>query len=169
MLLRRLMSIPLCPRRSSSVHRAFIKTLKSSHAAQIDQLARKERGNNLMQIGMIGLGKMGINMARRLLRGGHEVFAYNRTPDRIKEISGEGAKGAYSIEELVKMLKSPRLFWVMGPAGKPVDEIIGRLQPLLEHGDIIIDGGNSFYKDDIRHEEELKPYGIRNFHTVIPH
>ncbi len=120
----------------------------------------KERRNNLMQIGMIGLGKMGINMARRLLRGGHEVFTYNRTPDRIKEISAEGAKGAYSIEELVKMLNPPRIIWLMVPAGKPVDEIIGRLQPLLERGDIIIDGGNSFYKDDIRHEEELKPYGI---------
>ena len=113
-----------------------------------------------MQIGMIGLGRMGMNMARRLLKGGQKVIAYNRTPDRVKEIIKEGAKGAYSLEELVKELTPPRITWLMLPAGKPVDEHIKELQGLLEKGDIIIDGGNSFYKDDIRHEQELRPYGI---------
>ncbi|MCC6543737.1 MAG: decarboxylating 6-phosphogluconate dehydrogenase [Nitrospirae bacterium] len=113
-----------------------------------------------MHIGMIGLGKMGMNMARRLLVGGHKVTAYNRTPERINEIEKEGVIGAYTLEEMITTLPAPRTVWLMVPAGKPVDEFIGRLQPLLERGDIIIDGGNSFYKDDIRHEAELKPYGI---------
>lgn len=113
-----------------------------------------------MQIGLIGLGRMGMNMARRLLQGGHEVVAYNRTPDRVDEIVKEGAKGVYSIEYLARTLTPPRVLWLMLPAGKPVDEHIGRLQPLISKGDIIIDGGNSFYKDDIRHEKELKSSGI---------
>lgn len=103
---------------------------------------------------------MGMNMARRLIRGGHEVVAYNRTTDRVDEIVKEGATGAYSLEELVKALTPPRILWLMLPAGKPVDEHIGRLQPLLSKGDILIDGGNSFYKDDLRHEEDLRPSGI---------
>lgn len=113
-----------------------------------------------MQIGMIGLGRMGMNMARRLLKGGHKVIAYNRTPDKTKEIVKEGAKGVYSLEEFVKTLKHPRVVWLMIPAGKPVDENIEALKSLLDRGDIIVEGGNSFYKDDIRHSEELKPLGI---------
>lgn len=113
-----------------------------------------------MHIGMIGLGKMGMNMARRLLSGGHNVTVYNRTQERINEIEKEGAMGAYTIENMITSLPAPRIVWLMVPAGKPVDEVIGKLQPLLERGDIIIEGGNSFYKDDIRHEAELKPYGI---------
>jgi 6-phosphogluconate dehydrogenase len=113
-----------------------------------------------MQIGMIGLGRMGMNMARRFLKGRHQVVAYNRTPDRVKEIAKEGVKGTSSLEELVERLKPPRPVWLMLPAGKPVDEHIERLRHLLEKGDILIEGGNSFYQDDIRHERELRPYGI---------
>jgi len=113
-----------------------------------------------MQIGMVGLGRMGMNMTRRLLKGRHKVIAYNRTPDRVKEIIKEGAKGAHSLEELVKKMAPPRSVWLMLPAGRPVDEHIKELQGLLDKDDIIIDGGNSFYKDDIRHEQELKPFGI---------
>lgn len=113
-----------------------------------------------MKIGIIGLGRMGMNMARRLLKGGHKVVAYNRTPDRVKEIVKAGARGAYSIEELVKKLIPPRIIWLMIPAGRPVDEHIDLLKGLLSRGDIIVDGGNSFYKDDLRHERELKPFGI---------
>lgn len=113
-----------------------------------------------MQIGLIGLGRMGMNMARRLLRGGHEVVAYNRTSERVDEIVKEGAKGAYSLEDLVKTLRSPRILWFMLPAGGPVDVHINRLRPLLNEGDIIIDGGNSYYKDDMRRAEELKSSGI---------
>jgi 6-phosphogluconate dehydrogenase len=113
-----------------------------------------------MQIGMIGLGRMGMNMVKRLLRGGHKVVAYNRTPDRVKEIVREGAKGAYSLEELTNKLTPPRPVWLMLPAGRPVDEHIEELRHLLDNGDIIIEGGNSFYKDDIRHEQELRLSGI---------
>ncbi len=114
-----------------------------------------------MQIGMIGLGRMGMNMVRRLLKGGQKVIAYNRTPDRVKEIIKEGARGAFSLEELVNKLNPPRIVWLMLPAGRPVDEQIKELRGLLEKGDIVVDGGNSYYKDDIRHEQELSAYGIQ--------
>lgn len=113
-----------------------------------------------MQIGMIGLGRMGMNMAIRLLRGGHKVVAYNRTPEKVDEIVKKGARGAYSFAKLVKILKPPRIVWLMLPAGKTTDEHIDQLRPLLEEGDILVEGGNSFYKDDLRHARELKPYGI---------
>lgn len=113
-----------------------------------------------MQIGMVGLGRMGMNMALRLLRGRQKVVAYNRTPEKVDEIAAQGAKGAYSLEDLVKSLKPPRAVWLMLPAGKPVDEHIGELRSLLSRGDIIVDGGNSFYKDDLRHSQELASSGI---------
>jgi 6-phosphogluconate dehydrogenase len=103
---------------------------------------------------------MGMNMARRLLKGRHKIVAYNRTPDRVREIVKEGADGAYSLEELVRKLKPPRLTWLMLPAGRPVDEHIEELQGLLAKGDILVEGGNSYYREDIRHEQELKPFGI---------
>jgi 6-phosphogluconate dehydrogenase len=103
---------------------------------------------------------MGMNMVRRLLKGGHQVVAYNRTPDRVKEIVKAGARGAYSIEELVKKLTPPRIVWLMLPTGRPVDEHIDTLKGLLSKGDIVVDGGNSFYKDDLRHDRELRSYGI---------
>ncbi len=113
-----------------------------------------------MQIGMAGLGRMGMNMATRLLRGGHEVVAYNRTADKVDEIVKEGAKGARSLEELVGKLTPPRFIWLMLPAGKTVDDHIDALRGLLQKGDTIIDGGNSMYKDDLRRSEALKPQEI---------
>lgn len=113
-----------------------------------------------MQIGMIGLGRMGMNMALRLLRGRHKVVAYNRTEEKVKELAKKGAKGAYTFEELVKALKPPRHIWIMLPAGMPVEDTISKLKGLLQKGDVIIDGGNSFYKDDIRREQQLRPLGI---------
>jgi 6-phosphogluconate dehydrogenase len=113
-----------------------------------------------MQIGMIGLGRMGMNMALRLLRGRHQVVAYNRSPEKVKELGKKGAQGAYTIEELVTFLKPPRNIWIMLPAGMPVDNTIAQLKALLRKGDTIIDGGNSYYKDDIRREQELRPHGI---------
>jgi len=113
-----------------------------------------------MQIGMIGLGRMGMNMAVRLLRGKHKVVAFNRTPDKVKEIAKKGASAAFSVEELASALKPPRSVWIMLPAGKPTDDMITSLLPLLKKGDTIIDGSNGFYKDDIRRAEELKKKGI---------
>ncbi len=113
-----------------------------------------------MQVGMVGLGRMGMNMALRLLKGRHRVVAYNRSPEKVKEIIKKGAKGAYSLKELVAALKPPRIVWLMLPAGRTTDEHIDELRPLLEKGDILVEGGNSLYKDDLRHARELKPYGI---------
>jgi 6-phosphogluconate dehydrogenase len=109
---------------------------------------------------MVGLGRMGMNMARRLLQGKHEVFAYNRTRSRTKELEKEGATGAYSLKELVKKLNQPRIVWLMLPAGGPTNESIDKLSGLLSKGDVLVDGGNTYYKDDIRHAEQIKPKGI---------
>jgi 6-phosphogluconate dehydrogenase len=113
-----------------------------------------------MQLGMVGLGRMGMNMARRLVRGGHQVIAYNRTPEKIRQIEQEGARGAYSPASLVNQLAPPRIIWLMLPAGSPVDEHLALFAKLLSPGDIIVDGGNTYYKDDIRRSAELKARGI---------
>ena len=113
-----------------------------------------------MQTAMIGLGRMGMNMARRLVQGGHEVIAYNRTPDKTGQLVKEGATGAYSISEVVERLSRPRIVWIMLPAGGVVDDHISELKDLLEPEDIIIDGGNSQYKDDILRAEMLAEKGI---------
>ncbi|MGA9262976.1 MAG: NAD(P)-binding domain-containing protein, partial [Desulfobacterales bacterium] len=97
-----------------------------------------------MKLAMIGLGRMGMNMARRLLTGGHQVVAYNRTPDKTEQMVAEGAEGAFALEEVTEKLDSPRIVWLMLPAGRVVDEHIDRLAPLLAKNDILIDGGNSF-------------------------
>ena len=113
-----------------------------------------------MQLGIAGLGKMGMNMARRLLKGKHKVVAYNRSSERTREISREGATGAYSLEEMVKMLTPPRVIWLMIPAGKPTDDEVVSLAGLLNKGDIVIDGGNSNYLDSMRHAQLLEAKGI---------
>ena len=109
-----------------------------------------------MQLGMIGLGKMGGNMSRRLIKAGHTVVGYNREEEITKGLAEEvGLVEAYSLEELVKKLDTPRALWMMIPAGAPVDSTIESLTDLLEPGDLIIDGGNSNFNDSIRHAEEL--------------
>jgi 6-phosphogluconate dehydrogenase len=113
-----------------------------------------------MEIGLIGLGKMGANMAERLLKGGHKVVGYDRDPQAVKRIVGQGNSGANSLDELVSKLKPPRVIWLMVPAGKPVDDTLGTLAPKLKEGDIVIDGGNSYYKDSQRRAEELAKKGI---------
>jgi 6-phosphogluconate dehydrogenase len=112
-----------------------------------------------MRIGMIGLGRMGANMVRRLIKGGHECVAYDNSADAVKAIAAQGAKGAKTLAELVDGLTGPRVVWVMVPASV-VDSVLAQLRPLLKKGDVIIDGGNSNYHDDIRRAEELQPAGI---------
>ena len=112
-----------------------------------------------MQLGMIGLGRMGSNMVRRLMRAGHECVVYDRNRESVTELAGKGATGAQSLQNFVKSLKAPRAVWLMVPAGV-VDSALGELTPLLESGDIVIDGGNSYYIDDIRRAKELAPHGI---------
>jgi len=113
-----------------------------------------------MRIGFIGLGRMGANMVRRLLRDGHEVVAYNRTPDKTREIATEGAEAAFSIEELVAKLAPPRAVWIMVPAGDPTETQIQELLLHLGPGDTIIDGGNTNFHDDIRRHARLKEHGV---------
>jgi 6-phosphogluconate dehydrogenase len=113
-----------------------------------------------MRIGFVGLGRMGGNMVRRLLRDGHEVVAYNRTPEKTKEIEGEGAIASFTIAELVEKLEKPRAVWIMVPAGDATEAQIDELMEHLEPGDTIIDGGNTNFHDDQRRHGELAAKGI---------
>ncbi len=113
-----------------------------------------------MELAMIGLGKMGLNMATRLARGGHRVIGYARTDATVHEAVRLGAEGAYTLEEAVSKIKTPRIIWLMIPAGKVTHETIEYLSTLLEQGDTVIDGGNSNYKDSGRHAAMLEPNGI---------
>ncbi len=108
-----------------------------------------------MQLAMIGLGRMGANMTERLLRGGHEVVAYDRDPAATQRAAEAGAASASSLDEVVQSLSAPRAIWIMVPAGDPVDETIQGLRPSLGPGDILLDGGNSFYKDTMRRAQDL--------------
>ena len=109
-----------------------------------------------MQLGMIGLGRMGANMGRRLLKAGHQCVVFDRSPKAVEELVKEKAAGASSLHDLVKKLDKPRAIWLMVPAGV-VDNTIADLLPYLEAGDTLIDGGNSYYVDDIRRAKELAP------------
>ena len=113
-----------------------------------------------MQLGMIGLGRMGANMVRRLLRDRHACVVYDRKPEAVAELASAGAEGAASLADLVRKLSKPRAVWLMVPAAV-VDSSIKDLLPLLEAGDVLIDGGNSYYVDDIRRAKELAAKGIR--------
>jgi 6-phosphogluconate dehydrogenase len=113
-----------------------------------------------MELAMIGLGKMGMNMATRLVHGGHRVIGYARTAATVEEAIQNGAEGAHSLEEVVSKLNAPRIAWVMVPAGKTTDDTIEKLSSLLSEGDIVVDGGNSNYKDSVHHAAMLEPKGI---------
>src|SRR5215469_3369056 len=112
-----------------------------------------------MQLGMVGLGRMGANLVRRLMRDGHRCVVYDVTADAVKELEAEGATGATSLEDFAVRLEKPRTAWLMLPAAV-VDATLGRLVPLLEPGDTVIDGGNSSYRDDITRAKQLEPRGI---------
>ncbi len=113
-----------------------------------------------MQLGMIGLGRMGANMVRRLMKGGHECVVFDLNAENVKKLAGEGAGGATSLDEFVKKLTRPRAAWVMVPAGSPTEETVMALAERMGDGDIIIDGGNSYYKDDGRRAKALLPKGV---------
>ena len=114
-----------------------------------------------MQLGLVGLGRMGANMVRRLQKGGHTCIVFDLNSENVKKLAAEGAAGASSLEDLVKQLTKPRAVWVMVPAGKATESTVQALAAVMEKGDSIIDGGNSFYKDDIRRAAELKKKGIQ--------
>jgi len=113
-----------------------------------------------MELGIIGLGRMGANMTERLLRGGHKLITYDRSPEAIQRCVDKGAFGAHSLADFVKQVSLPRVIWLMVPSGEPVDLTIEQLLPSLLENDIIIDGGNSHYKDSIRRADKLKQLGI---------
>jgi 6-phosphogluconate dehydrogenase len=113
-----------------------------------------------MQLAMIGLGRMGGNMVRRLLKDGHELVVYDRSSDAVRELVGLGALGAKDLPDLRIRLAPPRVIWIMVPAGAPVDETLDQLTPLLSAGDIVIDGGNSNFRDSIRRGEMLRTHGV---------
>ena len=112
-----------------------------------------------MQLGMVGLGRMGANMVRRLMKGGHNCVVFDMSPKSVSELAGEGATGSSSIRDFISKLQKPRAIWLMIPAAV-VDPTIAEIAPHLEAGDILIDGGNSYYIDDIRRAKDLQPRGI---------
>jgi 6-phosphogluconate dehydrogenase len=112
-----------------------------------------------MQLGMIGLGRMGANMVRRLIKGGHQCVVYDRSPESVKQLTAEGASGSGSLKDFVQKLQKPRAIWLMVPAAV-VDSTLHELLSFVERGDIIIDGGNSYYIDDIRRAKELSGKGV---------
>jgi 6-phosphogluconate dehydrogenase len=113
-----------------------------------------------MQLGIIGLGRMGGNIARRLMKNGHEVFAYDHSADSIETLAKEGAKATTGLEDMIQQMAKPRALWVMLPAGDPTEQTIETLGQMLEPGDTIIDGGNTYYKDDLRRAKALAEKGI---------
>ncbi|HXK29022.1 MAG TPA: decarboxylating 6-phosphogluconate dehydrogenase [Candidatus Binatia bacterium] len=113
-----------------------------------------------MELGMIGLGRMGANMTERLVLGGHRVITYDRSAEAVQRVVVKGAVGAHSLADFVKQLSLPRAIWLMVPSGDPVDQTIEQLRPQLSKGDILIDGGNSNYKDSIRRAGNLKRDGV---------
>ncbi len=113
-----------------------------------------------MQLGMVGLGRMGANMVRRLMRDGHACVVYDRSPEAVAALEAEGAEGASSLEDLVQKLSAPRAAWVMVPSGDATEQTVKALAEHMQQGDTIIDGGNSYFKDDVRRATALRPKGI---------
>lgn len=147
---------------------ARLRTLLSSDSARYDPVANRfpiDRtaeiisSSHIMQLGMVGLGRMGANMVRRLMRDGHQCVVYDTNPETVKEMAGEGAIAADSMKDLASKLESPRNVWIMIPAAI-TDKIVDELAEILEANDTIIDGGNSFYRDDRRRSAALRPKGI---------
>jgi 6-phosphogluconate dehydrogenase len=113
-----------------------------------------------MQLGVVGLGRMGGNIAQRLMRDGHSCVVYDKSAEAVASIAGKGAAGSRSLDDLVAKLTAPRAIWLMLPAGKITEDAVTQLRGALQAGDILIDGGNSFYKDDVRRGREMKQKGI---------
>ena len=113
-----------------------------------------------MELGIVGLGRMGANMARRLMRDGHKIVAYDVNPDAVATLAGEGAEGASSLEDLAAKLSAPRSVWVMVPAGEITEKTVEEVAAVLDSGDAIVDGGNSYYRDDIRRAAKVGEQGI---------
>jgi 6-phosphogluconate dehydrogenase len=114
-----------------------------------------------MKLAMIGLGRMGANMARRLMRGGHQVVACDLNRDNVDKVAKDGAEPAYTVRDAAAKLTSPRIFWIMVPSGAPTERVVAELEATCSSGDIVIDGGNSYFKDDVRRAASLAKKGIQ--------
>ena len=113
-----------------------------------------------MRIAVIGLGRMGANISRRLVRGGHQVVGFDRNQDNARQLASEGVIAAASLEDVASHLDAPRIFWIMVPAGAPTEETVTQLRAIAQPGDVIIDGGNTFFKDDVRRAKECGEHGV---------
>src|ERR1700678_4730451 len=113
-----------------------------------------------MQLGMVGLGRMGANMTRRLMRGGHKLVVSDLSADAVKDLAGEGAASASSLDDLVNKLSPPRAAWIMVPSGDPTEKTVQTLLATMQAGDTIIDGGNSYFKDDVRRSKICATRGV---------
>ena len=113
-----------------------------------------------MQLGMVGLGRMGANMTRRLMRGGHQLVVSDLSPEAVKQLGGEGATGSTSLADLVSKLAPPRAAWIMVPSGDPTQKTVEALLAFMQSGDTIIDGGNSYFKDDVRRSQLCATKGV---------
>jgi len=113
-----------------------------------------------MEAGVVGLGRMGAGIARRAMRAGHSIVAFDRTRSKVDELVHDGALPAYTLLSLAESLPAPRVIWCMVPAGEPVDEVIAVLKPVLSAGDILVDGGNSYYRDSVRRATDLQTVGV---------
>ena len=129
-------------------------------ARAVKPAAKKAKKPSSMRLAMVGLGRMGGNMVQRLIRGGHQVVAFDRSNEAVKTHVGFGAEGAKSLSEVCKKLTGPRIVWIMVPSGAPVEATINELIPQLSPGDIVIDGGNSNFHDTMRRAEKLKAHQI---------
>src|SRR5215469_4051693 len=113
-----------------------------------------------MRIGMIGLGKMGANMTVRLMRGGHEVVVSDTDAEKVDKLSSEGAIASTSLDDFIGKLAKPGIAWLMVPAGGPTEQMVQKLRERMQRGDVVVDGGNSYFKDDVRRAKQLKAKGI---------
>jgi 6-phosphogluconate dehydrogenase len=137
-------------------HFGFTPDVVVAAAMQAMERRRQPNRRQTVQLGMIGLGRMGANMVERLIRGGHQCVVNDVHPDAVAHLIAKGAKGTPELPAFVRMLSKPRVVWMMLPAAA-VDPVLHSLIPLLDTGDIVADGGNSYYHDDIRRAKELKP------------
>jgi 6-phosphogluconate dehydrogenase len=151
---------PVCDKLLDDGVKLFDTAFDKLLAAVTAQGKAASANKRTMKLAMIGLGRMGGNMARRLMRDGHQVVAFDVSPDSVKALEKDGAKGASSYRELAAKLEKPRVCWVMVPAGEATDKAVDALAEVLEAGDVIIDGGNSYFKDDVRRAQKLAAKGI---------
>src|SRR5687768_1403412 len=136
--------------------RSFVRrTPRSSNRCSPARRSPSHERERQMQLGLIGLGRMGGNMARRLIGGGHDIVAWDRSADAVTRVAGDGASGAASLDDLVARLQPPRAVWIMVPAGEATEQTVAALAERLQPGDTVIDGGNTHFKDDVRRAAAL--------------